>query len=187
MGKLNSLSVIKKPKVFLPLAFLILIAAAFALAVHNLNSPAVGTVTTPNANSVATIKQETSDKTYSDKYLSFKYPGVFENRSVQKQPGYLDSISYINSSVHDQLINMALFRGSFSNDSGVSFRKDRPQEYKVEASSPLAIVFSKNDGMEYTGFIQHGGYELTISVTAVSPRNLSSIYDTIAQSLQWKV
>ena len=188
MGKLKRLSFLRKPKLFLPLAIFLLLTAAFALGIHNLNSPAVGTVTTPNANSASLINQAPSaDKTYSNKYLSFRYPGGFESRAVQKQPGYLDSISFVSSSPHDKIVNIALFNASLSNDSGVGFRKDRPQEYKIVASSASAIVFSKNDGTEYTGFIQHGSYELTISITTVSPGDLSAVYGTISQSLQWKL
>lgn len=187
MGKSNRLSWLKKPRFFIPFGIIVLISAAAVMAILNLNSPAVGTVTTSNTSNVSAEKTQQPDKKYKGRYFSFTYPSSFESRPVQNQPGYLDNVSFVGASPHDVFINIGLFKASISTDSGVGFRKDRPQEYKVVPTGPSSIVFSKNDGKEYTGFIQHGGYELTVSVTTIANSDLASIYNAITQSLQWKV
>jgi hypothetical protein len=182
MGKLKSL---KHPKVFIPLIIILLIIAAFVSAIVHLNSPAEGTViNSPQNDSQNNSQADAANQNYSDSTLSFQYPGKFEVKPAQANPGYIDTISLITKQRHDEFVSIGVYKSTLANDSGVRFRTDRPQEYKVVSSTSGEMVFSKNDSREYTGFLQRGENVVSISFTSVSANDMARDYNTVSNSVQ---
>jgi hypothetical protein len=185
MGLLRRLRFFRRPKVFIPLAAVILIGAAAISAISRLNSPAQGTVTT-QAPVPADNKLLSGNNSYSDSVLSFEYPASYQTKPVTKQPGYLDSVSLITTKRRDRFVNISVYPGTLANDSGVNYRQLHPDIYKKQPSTPQQFTFSKFDGTEYTGFIQSGANVVSISFTSVSPVDETADYHTIADSLKLK-
>ena len=187
LGKSKPKSRLKNPKIMAPVVIVLLVIAAFGLAVRNMNSPAEGTVTTPlNDNVASAAKPQLVDKTYSGTALNFKYPAKFQINPSTKSAGYLDSVMLIQTDRRDEYAAIGVTHGTLTSDSGVSYRRLHSNLYKSVSSTATSAVFTKSDNTEYTGFIQHDGLIASISLTSVSPGDLSSDYNTIAESLQWK-
>ena len=184
MGKLKSL---KRPKVFIPLLIALLLITALVSAIVNLNSPAEGTIINSSQNdSQNSPSPDSANKNYSDASLSFQYPGKFEVNPAQNNTGYIDGVSLVTRQPHDEYLSIGVYKGTFANDSSIRFRKDRPQDYKVESSAENSVVFSKSDSREYTGFLQRGDTMVSISFTSAGAQDLSADYQTVAASLQLK-
>jgi hypothetical protein len=175
---------IKKPKVFVPVVILLLIAAAVGFAFKNMNSPAQGTVTTPLTDNPTSLKSTALYKKYSDKFISFQYPGSYQLNPSAKDSGSLDSVSLISTSPRDKFIAISVVNGSFANDSGMSFRRSHLDIYKIVSDTPAAVIFQKTDQTEYTGYLQKGGKDISISFTGVAAQDFSQDYQTIAGSIQ---
>lgn len=172
-----------------PLLIVALIAAAIIMAMRNLNSPAVGTVTTPGAKPATGSAQPASstDKSYSDKSITFEYPANFYVAAPQSNSGFIDIAKLISARRHDQFASISLFEGSINDNPGVTYRRQSPRLYRMVSDTPDSIVFAKTDGSEYTGFLQRGKYEASVSFTSDSPIDLSQDYKLVANSLQLKI
>jgi hypothetical protein len=181
---MGRLSFIKRPKAIIPLVIAILLAAALVSAVRNLNSPAQGTVTQNNIDNAARINS--GPQKYSDKYISFTYPGGFEVSPAEKGGSYVDVVNLISSQRRDRYAAIGVVRESLDSDSGVVYRRLHPELYKTVPAPAGSLVFAKDDNTEYTGFIEHAGQVISISFTSVAPRDMSGDYRTIAGSLAWK-
>jgi hypothetical protein len=184
----QKLSKLRRPKVFLPLLISLLIAVILVMAVRNLNSPAEGTVTTPLGDtSQSNLKNVPTTQTYSDELITFKYPSVYsvQDSSTTNKP-YLDTITLASKSPRDKFIAISVAKEELASDSGLNYRKQHPDLYKVESSEPDSVVFSKQDGMEYTGYIAHGLNVIAVSFTSVSKADFSNGYKQIADSLSWQ-
>jgi hypothetical protein len=177
----------KRPKVMVGVVILLLVMAAFVMALHNLNSPAQGTVTTQNTDSQPTATSGSKEnKQYSGAAITFNYPSKFVIQTNPKSPGYLDSVNLITSGRRDEYAAMSVTKDTFDTDSGISYRRNHPDLYKTNLKSSNSIVFTKLDSTELTGFFQHGDMTASISLTSVSAKDLSADYVVIADSLQWK-
>lgn len=179
-------SFLKRPKVFIPLLIVILLLGAAVSAVRNLNSPAEGTVTTQTSENSQSAAPAAGDKGYQDNFISFKYPSAYSLQPAAGDNSNLDTVNLIANQRRDQFVAITLTRETLANDSGVNYRKTHPKLYKTVSSTPQAIVFSKVDGTEYTGFLAHSDEVLAVSLTAVSATNLNDDYDQITGSLQWR-
>lgn len=160
-----------------------MVLLAAVLAIRNLNSPAQGTVTTQLTDNTPAAPAQ---KTFTDSYISFSYPYIYNVQPAQKDKQALDAVSLIASQRRDQFVSLSLARESLADDSGVTYRKTHPGLYKTISSTPQSIIFANNDGTEYTGFIAHGDEVLSVSLTAVGAVDLSADYHQITDSLRWQ-
>lgn len=183
MNKFRSL---RRPKVFITVILCIAVIAAFAAAAHNLNSPANGIVTTSAASGPVDRQTSPAQKHFSDKLVSFTYPSKYSVDPLDKSALYLDVVNLISTARRDQYVAITLQKESLSNDSGVNYRKSHPDLYKVVTTNTGSVVFARTDQTEYTGYIQRGGEVAAISLTSVSPVDLSADYNQIASSLEWR-
>jgi hypothetical protein len=182
MGKLKSL---KKPKTIVPIVITFLVIVVIISVVHNLNSPANGTITESNYDSISQIKNNSPQK-YSDDYISFTYPGTFEQTASEKSPGILSAVNLTIRKHRDEYVAIAVIKEALQSDSGLTYRHQHPDLYKVVSEKPNEVIYEKNDKTEYTGFIVHGNKTTSVSFTSVSPQDMSADYKAITDSLQWK-
>lgn len=124
------------------------------MAIRNLNSPAEGTITQNNFNN-RTQDDAHQPKQYSDKYISFTYPDSYTVTSAKTSKGVLDAVSLVASQYHNAYVSIGIVKESLAADSGVTYRSQHPELYKLVSSSPSSVVYTKNDNQEYTGFIEH--------------------------------
>jgi hypothetical protein len=184
---MRRLSFLKRPKVFVPLLIILLVLAGFVSAIINLNSPAEGTVVNSGQDSSQGLQPASqANKQYSDNVLSFEYPGKFQVKPSQSSAGFIDTVNLIMSQRHDEYVSIGVYKSTFQNDSGIRFRNDRPDQYKKIKSTAAEEVFSKTDSLEYTGFIQIGDKVVSISFTSAGPKDMSSDYQLLANSLRLK-
>src|SRR5579884_4273435 len=172
-----------RPKVLLPTLIIAAIIAAAVSAILNLNSPAQGTIVTPDIGSKQLAKQDTSNKHYSDNVINFDYPYNFQVSPTQKQNGYLDAVNLITTQRQDEYVSIGVYQGDISSDSGVSYRRSHPDLYSLITDAANQKVYQKTDKTEYTGFIQKAQDVITISFTSVAPKDMSGEYQTIANSI----
>jgi len=186
MIRLGRLRIIKNPRVYIPLLVVAVVVATGILAARNLNAPAEGTITNAGSEQSVTHDITQPEKTYSGKYIGFRYPALYEEIPAAKSTGYLDSVKLVISRGHNKYASIGLLKENISNDSGVNYRKLHPEIYSLLKDTPSYVLFSKKDGTEYTGFIAHGDSVLTVSFTSVATAELKSDYETIIRSLEWR-
>jgi len=178
---------LKRPKVLFPLIAAILIIMILALAIRTLNSPAEGTVTTQVSDTSASqIKSSPDIKTYSDPVVSFNYPSVYTAQTGQKNSGYLDVIELRKVRQRTEFASIGIYPGSLANESGINYRRNNPQLYKLVPTSDGTTVYVKNDSTEYTGFLQKGSDVVTVSFTSVGAHDFAADYKMVAGSLNLK-
>lgn len=177
---------LRRPKVVLPLVAGILAAILIFIAIHNMNSPAEGTVTQNNFDNLNQTTPDRSPKHYSDQFISFSYPSGYEMAPADKSTGLLDMVNLISSNRRDKYVAIGVVKETLDSDSGVNYRRLHPDIYKTVGQNPTSVVYSKLDSTEYTGFIAHGDKVASISFTSVSPQALEPDYKIIAGSLQFK-
>jgi len=181
MGKLKSL---KRPKVFIPLAIVILIAAGLILTIRSLKAPAVGSIDQSPPTKAEVTDPYAQPGTFSGKYVSFKYPAHYKAVPSKISGSYLEVASYHSVDITGKQINVGVLRSSFDTESAISYRRQHKELYK-ENSSSLGLEFTKIDGTEDTFFIEHNG--LLASVSATAP-----YYDQagdaifVASGLKWR-
>jgi uncharacterized protein (UPF0333 family) len=178
----------KKPsKALIPLIILLIIAAAIFLLVKNMNGPAEGSVSTVSPTAADKQLAQASPSKYDDKYLSFTYPSGYKVVTSQKTGSFLDVVALTNSDHSGKYAAIGVVRESLSNDSGINYRVNHPDLYKLVSKTPDSIVFrGTQSSAEQTGFIAHNGLVVSVSLTANGNKDLSQDYDTIVKSLQWK-
>jgi len=178
---------LKIPKVSIPLLIAILVIAAVATAIRNLNSPAQGTITTPISDTSASqIKSRPAYKTYSDPVVSFNYPSIYDAEAGQKSSGYLDVIELRKTQQRTEFASIGVYPGSLANESGINYRRVHPELYKLAPTSDGSVLYSKTDSTEYTGFWQKGPDVVTISFTSVGAHDFTADYKMVADSLKLK-
>jgi hypothetical protein len=175
-------------KFILPFLAFLAAAALIALAVKNLGGPAEGSVAnTSTTENAVKSNAKTEPKKYDGQYISLSYPALYAAAPIQKSGGYLEIASLISTDHSGKYVSLGVLRETLSNDSGINYRKSRPQIYKVVSSSTDKIVFSgAAQGSEQTGFFAHNGLVTTVSVTANGSRDLKDDFNMIANSLAWK-
>lgn len=154
-----------------------------------LNSPAIGTVIPTATQSSNTTTTSNEPINFSDKYISFTYPGNLEVIRSQKSAGVLDVINiYSNSNDHsNEHVAISVVREAVANDSGISYRRAHKELYKEQAGSSGAILFTKtSSGNEKTAYIVHGDLLASVSLTVPGSKDLSKDFAMILNSFLWK-
>lgn len=188
MGPGKFLSILKRPKVCIPLITVASLVIGLAALIKNLDSPVQGVITDSGAVSNTTPAKSVPEvKSYSDKYIGFSYPGKFTLSPSQKTGGYLDVVNLISTPRRSEYVSIGVYPGDLSSDSGVTYRQRNPQIYKLLASTPSSLYFANiQTNAELTGFFMHSGLMTSVSVTANSTMDLSPDYQVITGSLSWK-
>lgn len=181
---MKGLSFLYKSKIRIAVLIIMLIITVVVVVVINLNSPAQGTITQNDYDNQSTIINSTPKK-YSDEYISFSYPGGYTAVQGQKSSGIIDAVDLTTRQGRVIYVSIGVMKESLDTDTGVSFRRQHPDLYRLVSSDKNSIVFSKTDGQEYTGFIQHDDMVASISFTSVARQDMTADYETIANSLKW--
>jgi hypothetical protein len=175
------------------IAILILITAiligGIIVIIKILNSPAVGTITPTVTQSSGAATVSTKPSNFSDKYISFTYPGNLEVLPIKKGVGYLDVVNlYSNDTDHSsEHVAISIMSETLANDSGVNYRRTHTELYKEQPSTANMVTFTSTaNGYEKTAYIIHGDQLTSVSVTAPGNKDLSSDFVMIINSLKWK-
>jgi hypothetical protein len=163
------------------------LGSVVVLVIKNMNGPAQGTVAYQNPNQPAIKPTQTTPSKYDGKFISFNYPTHYKIVPSQKSAGYLEVIS-LNSTDHSgKYVSVGILRETLTNDSGLNHRKAHPELYKLTSSTPNKVVFvGTGNEAEQTGFVAHNGLVATVSLTAISHKDLNEDFNIIVNSLHWK-
>lgn len=183
MGKLKRLSWLKSRRVMIPLLVIAMIIAAAVLAIHNLNSPAQGSINQIPLDTAEKINPYIQPGSYKGKYISFSYPAHYKAVPSRLSGSYLEVADYHSTDVSSKQISIGVYRGSITSDSGFIYRERHKEIYK-ESDSRLGSEFLKLDGTEDTFFMEHNGLLTTVSATAPYG-GLSGEALFVASSLKW--
>lgn len=182
------INLIKRKKTILIILLLIIVVLGVALLIIKmLNSPAEGIIKQTKTYDAFTKNEDRQPGTYSDKYITFKYPATYSLNESQKSGNFLDVVKLYSNDHSSTQITIGIVKENLGDDSGINHRKGHPETYEQKSSSPNSIVFTSNkNGSEQTGYIQHGDKVISISITTPGQKDLSKDYQTIASSLEWK-
>lgn len=180
----------RRRKIFASIVIVIaIIVGVIIVVIKILNSPAVGTVMPIVTQPSSATTTSNKPGNYSDKYISFTYPGNLEVIRSQKSTDYLDVVNlYSNNTNHsNEHTAISVVRGAMTNDSGISYRRAHTELYKEQAGSSGAIIFTKtNGGNEKTAYIPHGDLLASVSLTVPGSKDLNSDFSMILNSFHWK-
>jgi hypothetical protein len=175
------------------IAILTLIAAILVggiiVIIKILNSPAVGTIAPTVTQPTSTTAASNKTGGFSDKYISFTYPGNLEVLPIKKGVGYMDVVSlYSNDTDHSsEQVAISIMSEALANDPGVNYRRTHTELYKEQPSTANMVTFTSTaNGYEKTAYITHGNQLTSVSVTAPGNKDLSSDFAMIINSLKWK-
>lgn len=172
-------------RILIPVIVLAAIAGVLFLIIHAMSSPAVGSLTqTPPNQQAYKPDPYASSGIYNGQYISFTYPAHFKKVPSKLTGDVLETVEYVSTDQSARHIDVGVYRGDVSSDSGVTYRRQHPELYK-ETSSQQWIEFTRLDGTEDTFFIQHNGLEATVSATAPNA-NLSGEALFVASGMKWK-
>jgi hypothetical protein len=174
----------RRQKIIIPAIILIILIGLVGLTIHSLSSPAVGSIAQGPASQAEKIDPYAKSGHYIGKYISFSYPAHFKSYPSKLTGDILETVSYSSTDQTSKQINLGVYKGSLSGDSGITYRQQHPELYK-QNTSRLGIEFTKLDGTEDTFFIQHK--DLVASVSATAPyANLYGEAEYVASSLGWQ-
>src|SRR5579862_5105402 len=152
-------------KILIPLMALVAAVGLLVWIVHGLNSPAEGSISQTPPNQAQKTDPYAQPGTFNSKYMTFQYPAHFKTVPTKLTGDILETVEYDSTDQSATHIDVEIYKGSTSSDSGVIYRRQHPELYK-ENDSQQWIEFTKLDGSEDTFFIQHGELETTVSATA---------------------
>lgn len=175
-------------KIIVPIVGLLVLIGAVALAVHNLNAPAEGSITQTPPSKAEVTDPYANPGTYNGKYVSFTYPAHYKKVPSQITGSYLEVIDFYATDQTSKQIAIGILKESLSDDSGIAFRKMHPDVYQLEprTRSGAVIYTSTANGSERTAYLQHQDKVITISITSPPGLDLTADSETILNSLQWK-
>jgi uncharacterized protein (UPF0333 family) len=177
----------RRLKLLIPLGILVVIVAAVALFIKNMNGPAQGSIATTVTTQAAIKPATTQQQKHNGKFISFTIPEHYKIVPSQQSSGYLEIVSLDNTNHSGKYVSIGVLKEALANDSGINYRKSHPELYKQLSSSADKIVFQGTSAAaELTGFISHGSFVTTISLTANGKHDLSVDFGTIVNSLDWK-
>jgi hypothetical protein len=183
MGKLNRLSIFKRPRVAIPSLIILVVIGVIVMVVRNMNAPAQGSINETPASQAEKTTPYAQPGTYNGKYISFGYPAHFKKVPSAKTGNYLEVVGYHSTDTSAKQISIGVYPGSLTNDSGVIYRRGHRQLYR-ENDSRLGLEFIKLDGTEDTFFIEHAGLIATVSAAApYGGLNGEALF--VASSLKW--
>ncbi|HET7827564.1 MAG TPA: hypothetical protein VFK97_01730 [Candidatus Saccharimonadales bacterium] len=182
---MGRLAFIKRPRVFIPIVILLLIAAVVFLVVKNMTAPAVGSINQAPPAQSATTEPYTQPGKYSGQYVSFSYPAHFKKVPSKLTGSFLETVDYHSTDLAGKQINVGVYKSAVDSDSSISYRRQHKDSY-TETDSQKWIEFSKKDGTEDTFYLEHG--DLLASVSATAPSGgLNGEALFVASGLKWKV
>lgn len=172
-----------------PLLLLLSVIVVLALVVHNLKSPAVGTINqAPPADAEAKDPYAQPAK-LSGHYISYTYPAHYRKVPSTLTPGYLQVDGFYATDQSQKQISIGVQKEDLSSDTGFVLRKQHSDIYNQEPMTRSgAYVFSSSqNGAAKTAFVSHNGYVASISLTAPAGWDLGPDLQTILDSLKWNV
>lgn len=135
------------------------------------------------------------DITYSDKYISFKYPGnasvyTYKDPTFASRSGILATFSYDLRNPRVVANFVASKRediNSLSDDPAFTLRSNPSRGYKSEIIKKLDGVLFKRDGQENERslFLMKDGVEYYFILTGTDPKKLDSLISLIVSSFKF--
>jgi hypothetical protein len=183
MTTLKGLGRLKKPKLIIPIAIVILLAAALVMIVHNLNAPAVGDIDQASSAVPERMGPFAQPGTYHGKYISFAYPAHFKKIALKQTGSSLEVADFHTTDITSKQIAVEVRTGSIAASGDIQYRRQNQAIYK-ENDSQKWIEFTKLDGTEDTFFLEHNGHLASVSATAPGG-GLNGEAFFVAGSLKW--
>lgn len=173
----------RKPRVWVPLLTCALAAGLVILVVHNMSSPAEGSIDQTPPSQAETAAPYSQPGRYKGKYVSFAYPAHFKISPSKPGAQDLETVFLSSTDVSGRHIAVEVRKGSLADDSDALYRQRSPSLYQ-QTSSRLGLEFTKKDGTDDTFFIAHG--DMVASISASAPSNiLNGEAQFVASSLKW--
>lgn len=179
----------RRRKLLKPLLFIVAVLLVFAFVLHNLKSPAIGTINqTPPQHAEAADPYANPAK-FSGKYISYTYPAHYRKIPSTLTGSYLQVDDYYATDRSQKQISIGVTQENLNSDTGFILRKQHPETYTQEPMTRSgAYIFSSGvNGSEKTAFVSHSGYVASITLSAPGNWDLSQDLQTIISSLRWSV
>lgn len=176
-------------KLIKPLLLLLAAVIVLALVVHNLKSPAVGTINQTPPDKAETKDPYAQPMSQSGAYISYTYPAHYRKIDSQLNGSLLQVDNFYATDHSQKQISIGVSHEELNSDTGFNLRKHDSSTYTQEPMTRSgAYIFSSTaNGAEKTAFVSHNGYVASISLTAPSGWGLEPDLQTILSSLKWNV
>jgi hypothetical protein len=179
----------RRRKILKPLVVLLAVILILSLVIHNLKSPAIGTI-----NQTPPDKAEAQDPfakpmQLTGKYISYSAPAHYRKIASTTTGSYLQVDNFYATDQSEKQISVGVMKEDLNTDTGFNLRKQHPDTYTQEPMSRSgAYIFdSSANGTEKNAFVSHGGYVASISLTAPAGWDLDQDLQTILSSLKWNL
>jgi hypothetical protein len=179
----------RRRRLLKPLVFIIAVLAVFALVVHNLKSPAVGTINQTPPSKAENTDPYANPVKFSGQYIGYTIPSHYKKVPSTLTGSYLQVDDYYASDQSQKQISVGVTKEDLNSDTGFVLRKQHADTYTQEpmTRSGAHVFSSTSNGAEKVAFVSHGEYVVSISVTAPGGWDLSQDLQVILDSLEWKV
>lgn len=179
----------RRRKIIKPLVVLLAAVLIMSLVIHNLKSPAIGTINQTPLDKAETQDPYAEPMSLTGKYLSYSVPAHYRKVASTTTGSYLQVDDFYATDQSEKQISVGVSKEDLNTDTGFSLRKQHPTTYTQEpmTRSGAYIFDSSANGSEKTAFVSHGGYVASISLTAPAGWDLNQDLQTILSSLKWNV
>jgi hypothetical protein len=188
----------KKPRrfwVYIAIIPLLLFAVAYIIWTF-LQKPVISDIRVGTKEPSADIIKNKEPKFYQGKYLTFSYPGDYQEltHAISEEKPVKESIFLSATDLEGQKIAVVAEEretGNFEESPSFQMRLLKPKEYKKEPISENGLkgfLFSKNTQVfEETAFVSKGNFIISVSLSSpMSIEGLNKELLGVLQSLEWK-
>src|SRR6478609_6352004 len=142
---MGRLSIIKRPKVLVPIILLLVAVIIMVLVIKNMTAPAVGSIEQTPAAKAEVVDPYSKTGNFRGKYVSFNYPARFKKVPSKLTGSYVEVVDYHSTDSNGKLISVGILPGSISNSGDIQFRRQQKSVY-TENDTQKWVEFTKNDG-----------------------------------------
>jgi hypothetical protein len=184
-------------KIYFLILVLVIIAGVFLLGTY-MDKPSVGRITEDGAGVSTESAFNFTPVKVTDKFIAFSYPKSLHK--VPNNPQYAPQVdefnySYKDSQTWDLSISTDQVSYAMTSNSGYMLRKNSPQEFVESQQSvdgAIAYIFEDKTatGFSKVAFMQHGGYQASVSLTGDDSgveTNLQKTFNQVLSSWHWQV
>ena len=179
----------RRRKLLKPLVVLMAVILILSLVIHNLKSPAIGTINQTPPDKAETQDPYATPMKLTGEYISYSVPAHYRKVASTTTGSYLQVDAFYATDQSQKQISVGVSKEDLNTDTGFSLRKQHPATYTQEpmTRSGAYIFDSSADGAEKTAFVSHGAYVASISLTAPAGWDLSQDLQTILSGLKWNL
>jgi hypothetical protein len=181
--------------VYITIILLLLFVGAYIIWTF-LQKPVISDIRIETKESSADIVKNKEPKLYQGKYLTFSYPGDYQEltHTISEEKPIRENIFLSATDLEGQKIAVVVEEretGNFEESPSFQMRLLKPKEYKKESISEngwTGFVFKKNTQVfEETAFVSKGNFIISVSLSsAMTIEGLNKALIDILRSLEWK-